>query len=190
MYEEQDLHHIRFRVNGVLHKHSIDRITQALPKVLPSAPLKEEEEDGAQAGELLEVAPRQGYNHAGVFVGGNDLPSSEGEQRRFKATAEEVCGFQWSADPEPEEPDTPTFKVVGLRRDGDQTYCVVQTSHGDRQQDHPLDIVRRRIFYSFMDDAKDRLPFMMEWPRFRRSSLILDPTIVLGNTLHYEKVMR
>lgn len=191
VYEEEDLHHIRFKVNDALHKNSIERIIKALPKVMPSA---EEEEDGVDKdGEVVKVAPRQGYNHAGVYIGANDLslPSRDEDQRgREEATAEEVCGYQWSADPEPEEPDPPTFTVVGLRRGGGQVYCVVQTSHGDQQQDHTLEAVRRRIYYSVMDDVKVQLPFMMQWPRFRWSTLILDPTIIRANALHYEKVIR
>ena len=186
VYEEEDLHQIKFKNNGALHKLSLDRITKALPTVMPSVPSQEQEKD---VGEVVEVAPRQGYNHAGVYVGTNDLPSSD-EDGREEATFKEVCGYQWSADPEPEEPEAPTFTVEALRRVGGQVYCVVRTSQGETQQDHTLESVRRRIFYSIMDDIRGQLPFMMQWPRFRRSSLILDPTIILANALYYEKVMR
>ena len=188
VYEEEDHLHIRFTTKGLLYKPSVERIRKALPKILPRMPCQDD--DDAEDGDLAQVEPDQGYNHAGIYVGGNDVPGTAGDQDRWDATFEEVGGFRWSADPEPEEPEPPTFEVVGLRRARGQVFCIVRTCQGDKQQDHPLEIVRRRIYDSVMENVKSQVPFMMQWPRLRDSSLILDPTIILANALHYEKVMR
>lgn len=187
LYEQREPHDIKWTTGSLrrLYKPSLNKILACLPKGLTARrdPGNQQEQVRAPA----EVTP--GYNHAGVHVGTNEPACGEEDEERWRATSEEVVGFKWKIQSEPEDPDPPEHMVVGLRRASGKIFAVVETDQGDRQQDHTLESIRRRIFNRLVaEPSVTPLPLMMQWRKLRHSILILDTTLIAENAKYFERV--
>lgn len=189
LYEQRKPQDIKWTIKRVLYAHSLRGIIDHLPKGLTSSTFTGQQQ-GQEGGPTVVT---MGYNHAGVHVGTNLPALGEEEEKRWRATQEEVCGFKWSLPPQGDDPAPPVYEVVGLRRDSNGLmFGVVETSDGDYQLDHRLPVLRKRMFEHAMnalrDHTKASLPLMMQWRKIRSSTLILDPYIIAANATYYEMV--
>ena len=186
VYEETDINDIGFNQDFRLKKRSRDRIEGYVP-LLSSMPVQSGASQHWQAAEHQQ----SGYNHGGSYVGNDQAPVGQEEECRWASTLEEVGGFEWTAPKEAEDLSPPGFRVVGIRRAFQKVFAIVHTTQGDSQHDHPLTLLRRRIFFSVVaDHVKHRLPYMMGWEMMEHSSLILSNDIILANARFYETIVR
>lgn len=129
------------------------------------------------------------HNHAGVYIGANE-PPTEAESSMWLASKGEVEGFEWKDDPSADDPDPPTYSVVGMRRSLGQLYAIVRSSHQDEQQDHSMQEIREKVFTSRVEHGIRRLPLMLQWRSFMGARLQLDHELIRSNAEYYQDVVR
>lgn len=184
LYEEPAPHVIKWNGTRKMHQHSVKKLRDYLPKDLPTIV------QGQGQGQVRDPAQLAlGFNHAGVYVGTHEAPVGGKDKELFDATRDEILGFKWKIQ-EVEDPNATEYEVVALRRASGKLFAVVKTMDGDVQHDHILETIHYRIFkHGLGEGFTIRLPLMMQWPKFSRSILILDPQVVRANAQYYERIV-
>lgn len=130
-------------------------------------------------------------NHAGVIIGANQPPQLH-ELALWSAARDEVMNFEWRAQPDPDEPDPPTYRVTGIRRSANTLFAIVHSNHHDRQEDHLMGEIREKVFYSRVEVGLrvKNVPLMLRWSSFSCANLSINHDMLRANLKHYNDIVR
>lgn len=186
-YQEPEPGKIRMRQNGLLWVTSLDGIAKSAP---PAVNLSLGRTDnGCQVGKAASGGGVGKTNHAGFYI--DNQPPMPHEELCWQTTLKEVKGFVWKGLSNVTDGDPPTYQVVDIRRWNGTLWGIVDTSNGDRQEDHMLDTIRKMIFDARVASVSRRkgfvgkTPLMLSWSSFQNSSLALDFDLIAANLDHY-----